>query len=222
MSGDFDFEPVRGLPGHLPSGETLLWQGAPDFRSMALRGFHVRKISIYFAVLAAWRICNGLTDGATVEAAAKSALPLVGLGLAAVCILLVLAYLTCRTSVYSITSRRIVMRIGIALPIHFNLPFKALDSAAVKLYPDGTGSVPLVLNGSNRLAYLVLWPHARPWRLARAEPSLRFVPDAAAVAQLLAQAVSAAAPDTVQTTVAPLQKAPAKDAPSWPMAPAAV
>ncbi len=40
------------------------------------------------------------------------------------------------------------------------------------------------------IAYLHLWPHARPWRAARPEPMLRCVPQAAQVAQLLSQAWS--------------------------------
>ena len=32
--GDVDFEPVPGLPAPLPAGETLLWQGAPDWRDL--------------------------------------------------------------------------------------------------------------------------------------------------------------------------------------------
>ena len=222
MSGDFDFEPVRGLPGHLPKGETLLWQGAPDLRSFTLRAFHMRKIAVYFALLVVWRMGIALGDGATLASAATSALPLLGLGTAALAILMGIAVLVCRTSVYSITSRRVVMRIGVALPIHFNLPFKVIGSASVKLYADGTGTIPLALTGANRLAYLVLWPHVRPWRVGRAEPALRFVPEAARVAQILGQAAAAASPDTVQAPVFSPYPNAAPDTSPWPMAPAAV
>ena len=51
---DFAFEPIRGLPDHLPKGERLLWQGAPDWRLLAIQAFHVRKVAIYFALIAAW------------------------------------------------------------------------------------------------------------------------------------------------------------------------
>ena len=44
-----------GLPERLPEGETLLWQGRPSWRQLALRAFHVREIAIYFALLLAWR-----------------------------------------------------------------------------------------------------------------------------------------------------------------------
>ena len=221
MSGDLDFEPIRGLPAHLPPGETLLWQGEPDLRAMALRVFYVRKVAIYFGLLVAYRLASALHDGASLLGAAKAALPLTGLGVAAVLILAALATLVCRTTVYSITSRRVVMRIGVALPITFNLPFKTIASASLKLQGQGVGTIPLVLTDSNRLAYLVMWPHARPWRTAKTEPALRFVPDAAKVAQILAQAVSAALPEAVNVMNPVVPQAQAANQPSWPMAPAA-
>ncbi len=218
---DFAFEPVRGLPGHLPPGEKLLWQGAPDFRSFALRAFHVRKVAIYFALLVAWRLIQAIMEGGTPTSIAMAAVPLTGLGLAAAAILCVLAWLVTKTTVYSITSRRVVMRIGVALPITFNLPFTVLGSASVKLFSDGSGNIPLALTEGNRLAYLVLWPHVRPWRLAHAEPTLRCLPEAASVAQLLSRAVATAAPATTQTTAhAPTADA-ALDQKTWPLSPAA-
>ena len=222
IGGDYDFEPVRGLPANLPRGEALLWQGGPDFKATALRVFHMRKVAIYFAILAAWRLVSTLLEGAPLTSALSGASILVGLGLLVSAILCVITWLVCRSTVYTVTSRRIVMRIGVALPIHFNLPFKVIDSASLKLNPDGTGTIPLVLSGSNRLAYLVLWPHARPWRLGKPEPALRMVPGAAKVAQILAQAVSAAAPGKVQAGQPVVAAARGDDAATWPMAPAAV
>jgi hypothetical protein len=49
---DFEFEPIRGLPAMLPAGERLLWQGTPNWRGLAVRSYHVRKIAAYFAFLA--------------------------------------------------------------------------------------------------------------------------------------------------------------------------
>jgi len=40
------------------------------------------------------------------------------------------------------------------------------------------------------LSYLLLWPHARPMRFAKPQPMLRALPNAAAIAQQLAQATS--------------------------------
>ena len=218
MSGDLEFEPIRGLPATLPPGETLLWQGAPDLRAMALRVFHLRKVAVYFGLLIAYRLGSAIHDGASLPETITTALPLTGLGVAALAILGGIAYLVCGTTVYSITSRRVVMRIGVTLPITFNLPFKVIHSAAVKLHDRGVGTIPLVLTDSNRLSYLVMWPHARPWRAAKTEPALRFVPEAAKVAHMLAQAASAALPETVQVTTPVIPLTQTGDQPSWPLA----
>jgi hypothetical protein len=102
-----------------------------------------------------------------------------------------MAWLSARATVYTITDKRIVMRIGIVLTVTFNLPFKRITAAGLHLEPDGAGDLPLSLSGDDRIAWLHLWPHARPWRLNKPEPMLRGVADAAEVARLLAQAWSA-------------------------------
>ena len=89
---------------------------------------------------------------------------------------------------YSITDKRVVMRIGIVLGLSFNLPLRSIANAGLRTGRGGVGDIPLALHEGDVIAYLHLWPHARPWRVARPEPMLRCVPDAAAVAGLLAQA----------------------------------
>jgi Bacterial PH domain len=198
MSDDFDFEPVPGLPAHLPTGERMLWRGRPDWKSLALRAFHVRKLAIYCAVLLVWSIISSMADGLSLAEALKTAaiVPLLAAG--AICIPLGLAWLYARTTVYTITSKRVVIRSGVALPMTINLPYKAIGGAGFKAHADGTGDIPLSLTGKDRIAYLQLWPNARPWRVARPEPMLRSVPDGMKVAEILARALAAAAEQPVQ------------------------
>jgi hypothetical protein len=183
----------RGLPAPLPPGERLLWQGAPRWGALARRAFHVRKLAIYCAVLVAWRVVADVSDGQPPAAVALGALWLSPFVLGAVGIPVLLAWLFSRTTVYTITSRRVVLRSGVALPMTLNIPFRVVASAALKTYRDGTGDIPLVLAGSDRISYLHLWPNARPWRVTRPEPMLRGVPDGAGVAEILAGALAAAA-----------------------------
>jgi hypothetical protein len=188
---EFEHEPVRGLPGHLPAGERILWQGAPRTASLARRAFHLRKLALYCALLLAWRIASGLSDGAALATIATSALWLVPFALAALGLPLLLAWLYARTTVYTITTHRIVMRYGVALPMSLNLPFRLIAAAGLRTHADGTGEIALALAGPDRIAWLHLWPNVRPWRLARPEPMLRAIPDAAAVAELLTDALAA-------------------------------
>jgi hypothetical protein len=190
--GEYDSEPVRGLPERLPAGEQMIWQGAPDAWSLAYRAFHVRKVALYFAAMLAWRIGSSVSDGEPVQAAMLSAVPLLAIAAVAVAVLALIAWLTARSTVYTITSHRLVMRVGVALPMTINIPFRLVEAASQKLFSDGTGSLPLRLQPPERIAFLALWPHCRPWRLARPEPMLRCVPNAASVAQMLSRALAAA------------------------------
>jgi hypothetical protein len=103
-----------------------------------------------------------------------------------------LAVLYSRTTRYSITSRRVLLQFGAVLPMTLNVPLAQIASADVKIYPDGGGDLPLALVTKKRLSFLLLWPHVRPWHLNQVEPMLRCVPEARAVADVLAQALVAA------------------------------
>jgi len=191
-------EPVRGLPEPLPPGERLLWQGVPWGRALARRALHVRTAALYFGALLTWGAASAIAGGATAAAAARSGLLPALLALCALGLLALYAWLTARTTVYTITSSRVVIRFGIALPVTVNLPFAIVAAAGLRTYADGTGDIPLTLAVPARLAWPVLWPHVRPWRLTRPEPMLRAVPEAARVAQILGRALAAAAEQSPQ------------------------
>lgn len=183
-----DMSFVSGVPEPLPQGERLLWQGKPNWRSIARHTLHIDKIALYFAGLAVWQMTTPLWDAEAAFSPLRVAIML-ALGMACLGLLAGIAYLIGRTSLYAITSRRVIMRIGIALPVTYNVPFASIAAGSLKAWPDGTGDIPLALAGKDRIAYLHLWPHARPWRLAKPEPMLRSVPHAAHVAEILARAV---------------------------------
>ena len=112
------------------------------------------------------------------------------LALLALALLTVLAWLSSRTTVYTLTNRRVVMRVGIVLSITFNLPLRQVESAGLRPVRGGHGDIALVLAPGERIAYLHLWPHVRPWQLRRTQPMLRCVADAATVGQLLTRAAA--------------------------------
>lgn len=188
---EHEFEAARGLPEALPDGEVQLWQGSPDARLLALQALHLDVVAGYFALLLAWRGYVSWAEGATLGQTLMQLagmLPLIALAFG---LLATIAWLMARTTVYTLTNRRIVMRVGIVLSITFNLPFAQIAAASWR--PRGRGGdIVLSLAGSDRIAYLHLWPHARPWRLKRTEPMLRALADAPAVAAQLAQALQQA------------------------------
>jgi hypothetical protein len=111
-----------------------------------------------------------------------------------------LGYVSARTTIYSITSARVLLRHGIAVPLTVNIPFTLLESADLRMRRDGTGDIFLRLRADQRLGYLVTWPHLRPSRITRPQPSFRSLSDAAAAAQVLADAVQSVSGTTVQRT----------------------
>lgn len=189
----FRGEAPQGLPAVLPEGERLLWQGVPDWRALALRVFHIRGLAIYFGVIAAWCLASGLMDGLPAADLAFSTAKLVGTGLVPIAVLTLYSWGVGRSTVYSITNKRVVLRMGLVVPMTMNLPFAQIESAALRDGKAGIGDICLSLTPGVRLAYLMLWPHARPWRMARSEPSLRAIPDAAHVGLILGRALAASA-----------------------------
>ena len=195
---EHEFEAVHGLPEALPTDETMLWQGSPDALLMARQALHLDLIGIYFAALVVWSGISAWYDGA----ALTQTLIIMGRATAlfalAMGLLGVIGLLIARTSVYTITDRRVVMRIGVVLSITFNLPFKQIEAAAVRHRGTaGAGDVVLSLNGADRIAYLHLWPHVRPWQMKRTQPMLRALANVDEVAKVLATALKqqqAAAP----------------------------
>lgn len=191
---EHDGEPIRGLPGALPPGERILWSGAPEWLGLARRVFFLRAAAIWFAAI---MILRGLavSDQGT-AAALSSATALLPIAIAGLGLIALLAWITARTTVYTITNRRVVLRIGVALQLCVNVPFTKVGSAALRLTSRGRGDIPLRLVGDDRFSYVMLWPHARPWRFARPEPMLRAVADAERVAGILAEALRNAQTET--------------------------
>lgn len=182
----------RDLPQALPPGERVIWQGAPDWRQVFLRVFHARKLLVYFGLLLALRAVFTLADDGGVSEAALAVLWLVPAPLFVLAVLAVLSRLVERTTWYTVTTRRVVMRIGIVLEVTFNFPFKVIDAVSLRQHPGGFGDIALSFMDGEQIAYPHLWPHARPWRFRRTEPMLRCVPDGEKVAGLLAQALAEA------------------------------
>jgi len=188
--GEHDYEPMPGLPGALPEGEFIRWQGRPEWLDLAISALHVRKIAIYFAALLALRVGLEIQAGTGMASIAQSTLMLGALALVALGLLTLLAWLMARASLYTITNRRIVIRGGVALPISVNLPFNKVISADFRLRRKGFGDLPVTLEKGTQASWIILWPHVRPWHLGRVQPMLRAVANAEKAAQVLGDALA--------------------------------
>jgi hypothetical protein len=186
---EHDYEPVRGLPGLLPKGEHVLWQGAPDWLSLARRAFLGGPVAIYFLLLMLWRFGDHMVAGTPIREAVIHALWLGLVGVVFWVVIGLMAWATAKSTVYTITNRRLVIRSGVALTLSINVPFKRVASAELKPLGGDRGDIHLRIGGGDKFSYLMLWPHIRPWALKNPEPTLRCLPQAQGVAVLLADAL---------------------------------
>ncbi len=193
---EYENEPIPGLPGNLPPGERILWQGKPEWRSLARTAFHTRLIAVYFAVLFGFASVSAMIDGGYIGVMMTAILGVVGVAL-----LHLLAWGTARATVYTLTDRRVVLRVGIALPKCINLPLTLIGNVDLNLHADGHGDVALDVRAQQKMGYLTLWPHARAWHVASPQPMFRAVPDAATVGALVARTCLAANPQGQIATV---------------------
>lgn len=205
---DFDFEPVRGLPQILPKGERMLWQGAPRWQDLAVHAFHARKVIWYFAGLALAQAIYRYAEGQTLAEAVSPFQWMMVMGLIVAGMLTGVAYLSARTTVYTVTNKRLVMRVGMALPVTINLPFNQIDGASLRLFANGSGDIPLKLTAKERVAYLLLWPHVRPFHFSHPQPCLRCIANADEVAGLVASALAGTATAPLSETAAQGRTAP--------------
>jgi len=169
---EYENEPIKGLPGFLPKGEIILWQATPDWRSMARGVFHTRLVAGWFVIVA----MGAFVAGGTGPLGAVITLLVAALGLG---VLAFLAFVQARSTVYTLTQKRLVMRFGVALPKCVNLPLAQITSADVKTAGAGHCDVALSIAGRFPLGWLQMWPHVRPWKINDPQPMLRGIPESA-------------------------------------------
>lgn len=185
---EMELEAVPGLPGELPPGEQILWQGRPSWKALARHAFKIRWLAVYFGVFVVARLVSAAMGGSGPQTAAQVAVMLV---LFSVClgVWALVAWIQAKTTYYTITTHRVVMRIGAALPMTWNLPFSRIASAELTVRDAGDGDVILRLTPPNRMAWLHLWPHARPAARFKASPAFRAIAEPKHVAAVLEEAV---------------------------------
>lgn len=201
---------LPGIPHPLPKGERVLWHGAPAARLLARHTFHQRAIALYFAVLiAAW----GLYASADGDAA--SLLPaLAGRVALAVVVLVIaegLARAVAATTQYTLTDKRLVLRIGIVLPMSINVPYTLIESIDLREFADRSGQIAIRLVRGQRIAYIALWPHCRAFAFAQPSPVLRGLRAPKEVGVLFADALRASISDVASASSSPDANARTRD-----------
>ena len=181
---------IGGIDAPLPPGEAIRWEGRPVWRALFWRAFHGRTVTAYFAVLALYQVGAAATGAKTWSAAVGALVVLTMLAVVSLGCSALLSWLSVRSTVYAITDRRLVLKVGIVIPSTINIPFRLVESVAMKPFGQDQGDLAVQLADTERIAFIQLWPHVRPWRLERPEPSLRAVPEMSRVGSILQQALA--------------------------------
>jgi len=189
---DFEFGEGVGLPKRLPPGEQILWQGKPDWKRIAVEALHIRKIAVAVIVLAVLRLAWNADANGTMGADSMNALTqTLMFGGALIALTALIAWGIGRSTVYTLTTGRVVMSYGLLAPIALNLPLAKIVTADMKSGARGTGDISITLDENTRLGFLHLWPHARPWRTKHPQPTLRAIPAVGDVAERFVVALQA-------------------------------
>lgn len=187
---------IRGVNEPLPSGERVLWEGAPEPRALARHLLLLRPLAAYFAVMVGWWALANRAEAGTGAfwgtLAVQLALVALVLGGA-----VAVARWIARSTTYAITDRRLVLRLGLVFPLTINVPLRYIQGAQARVFADRTGQIAVQLGTKERLAWIVLFPHVRPWRFDRPEPLLRGLADPVKVGEILREAVLAVPADPV-------------------------
>ena len=187
---DFAFEPIRGLPERPPEDEVILWQGQPNWLRLTVDSLNLWWVLAYFIFLFVWRFIS-VSDLMPIDQALLVSLPFLALALIVALVLLLIGFIQAKATVYTITNKRIVMRIGAALTLTLNLPFTEIENAAIASSSKNFGSISIDTKNDAKFSFLVLWPHVRAWHFKKPKPSLRCIPNATEVAEILANAAKA-------------------------------
>jgi hypothetical protein len=175
---------VHGVAEALPPGERVLWEGAPAPQAIARHLLMIRPLALYFTAMIAWWMLANRDRIATADFWTPVSMQLVLVG-GVLGGFLWLARWIATSTTYAITDRRIVMRLGVIFPLTVNIPLSYIMGAQVKRFGDGTGQIALQLDPKEKLAWIVLFPHVRPWRFSNPQPLLRGLSDPATVGEVL-------------------------------------
>ena len=183
---------LLGRPATPPlrPGEVLAWQGQPCWRGLATGAFHVRGVALWVCALVFVNAVAARRAHLPPWQAVHDIVPLLLGGGLVVAGAAAAAWASARTTLYTVTSQRVLMQYGIALTATLALPMRLIGAVAVS---EGCpGDVAIRLKPGQAVGFARLWPHARPWRLRRPEPTLRALADASQVGALLSRTVAEA------------------------------
>jgi hypothetical protein len=174
---EYEGEPIEGLPEVLPEGESLIWQGRPTVGAMLKRVFFVPQLAAYFGLLIGGHTIYRLTESVPVAQVLGTLVWQSGLAATVLLLLIWLARAYAKSILYTLTTSRLVIRSGVALPMMVNIPIEQIISADLRVHRDGTGDIVLSASADRQLYWVLLWPNVSAWYSRPVRPCLRGLSD---------------------------------------------
>jgi hypothetical protein len=170
---EYEGEPIEGLPEALPEGESLIWQGRPTVGAMLKRVFFVPQLAVYFGLLIGGHTIYRLTESVPMAQVLGTLVWQFGLAAIVLLLLVWLARAYAKSILYTLTSARLVIRSGVALPMMVNIPIEQIIAADLRVHRDGTGDILLRASADRQLYWVLLWPNVSAWYSRPVRPCLR-------------------------------------------------
>jgi hypothetical protein len=170
---EYEGEPIEGLPEALPEGESLIWQGRPTVGAMLKRVFFVPQLAVYFGLLIGGHTIYRLTESVPMAQVLGTLVWQFGLAAIVLLLLVWLARAYAKSILYTLTSGRLVIRSGVALPMMVNIPIEQIIAADLRVHRDGTGDILLRASADRQLYWVLLWPNVSAWYSRPVRPCLR-------------------------------------------------
>ncbi|MEN1729216.1 MAG: photosynthetic complex putative assembly protein PuhB [Pseudomonadota bacterium] len=181
---------LKPLPEALPPGEHVLYQCSPgSWQALSRRVFFMNKIAIYMTIILAWVGVNAYLDQGSALAIASAVATTIPAAAAVFLLVFWLGRFYAKTTVYTVTNKRVVIETGLSYTTITNLPFSRIERVDMKAFKDGSADLEIHMAG-DRMLYSMLWPSTHQWRWKRPVPMLRAIEDPQQLAGILAHELS--------------------------------
>mgnify|MGYP001213734411 CR=1 FL=1 len=182
-----DKPPPKDVLSIIPEDENVIWHGRPDLRRFSISALGLRYLILYLLVVSLTTFFSNYGN-LSLSIFLQMMFPYVICCCLAAIIMVMIGISQVIPTVYVITSKRIIIKSGLALIFMLNVPFDKVANIDKKVFNDGCGDISFKLIGNKRIPFFAGWPSVRPWYFNNPEPTFRCISDVDVVSFKLANA----------------------------------
>lgn len=179
--------PPKDILSVIPKDEVIIWHGRPDLRRFCLTAIGIKYILVYLIIITCSIIYTRYGDFNLITFL-QVLVPYLLSCCLAIILLVIVGISQVLPTVYVITSKRVIIKSGLALIFMLNVPFDKIASIDKNHYSDGSGNISFKLISNKRVPFFASWPSVRPWYFSNPEPAFRCIADVDVIALKLSEA----------------------------------